>query len=70
MLGYIAGVAFRDVLRGDSVKYCGNGEHQSVLLSVECVSPQHSLLKMNVDIPDPRVSLELKLAADDSFTGQ
>ena len=45
MLGYIAGVVFRDVLDGDS-QICESHQPQNVLLGVNCVSPQHSLLEM------------------------
>ena len=47
MLGYIAGVLFRDVLDGDS-KNCANGLDPNSLLGVKCVSSQHSLSQMYI----------------------
>lgn len=36
MLGYIAGVIFRNVLEGDSKTTCGTGSSRETLLSVRC----------------------------------
>ena len=75
MLGYIAGVVFRDVLGGDS-DYCrydppGFAPSQSVLLSVQCVSPKYSLSRIYIGVLLIHgCSLEPQLAANDSFTSQ
>ena len=78
MLGYIAGVAFRGVLDGDSPGCAsdppGNRtlcESPSSLLSIEYVSSQQNLSQKYRDaLLIHRIFLEPQLAANDSFTCQ